>query len=143
MPGIVRHVPPVLFQLVTFWNMTSPFSTQMSTFCVTGDKKNVDAAVEMLKLLIAEGNSDVLAAGGNNGINHMAVGNGNSNNNNNNGSINSYHERRGSGSMGMRGPPVGGEVGHRLVTMGSDLSRSEGSPATAPCRFVLLGGIRL
>ncbi|CAM9727941.1 unnamed protein product, partial [Scytosiphon promiscuus] len=35
---------------------------KMSTFCVTGDRKNVDAAVVMLKRLIAEGNADPQAA---------------------------------------------------------------------------------
>ncbi|CAM9924035.1 unnamed protein product, partial [Hapterophycus canaliculatus] len=35
---------------------------KMSTFCVTGDRKNVDAAVAMLKRLISEGNADPQAA---------------------------------------------------------------------------------
>lgn len=113
----------------------------MSTFCVTGEKKNVDAAVAMLNRLIAEGNSETLAAASgmhhNNG--HMHPG---PPANNAHGMMpNSHHpDRRGvpGGGIGggMRGPMPGAELGHRLGRMGSDMSRSEGSPATAPCRSV-------
>ncbi|CAN0102450.1 unnamed protein product, partial [Sphacelaria rigidula] len=110
---------------------------KMSTFCVTGEKKNVDAAVAMLNRLIAEGNSETLAAAGMNHNNgHMHPG---PPTNNGHGMMpNSHHpDRRGlpGGGIGggMRGPMPGGDLVHRLARMGSDMSRSEGSPATAPC----------
>lgn len=119
----------------------------MSTFCITGEKNNVDAAVSMLKRLIAEGNSELLVAGavGGNNNNHNHgnnVGNGSVNGaisnmtNGINGNLNGHLDRRGSGvgGVGVRGP--GGEFGHRLGRVGSDMSRSDGSPTTAPCRWV-------
>lgn len=139
---------------------------QMSTFCVTGDRKNVDAAVAMLKRLIAEGNSELLAANGHNTINNAPGGITNglpgavpggipgavpggigpggmvSANGAANGVVNG--DRRvlagGGGVGGVARGPVGGagEVVQRLGRVGSDMSRSDGSPPTAPCRFVVL-----
>lgn len=121
---------------------------QMSTFCVTGDRRNVEAAVSMLKRLIMEGNSEVQA---NNNVNgHNANGlpgniNGNINghiNGNINGIINGNNngDRRG-GPVGIRGSAPGpGDVGQRMGRIGSDVmvSRNEKSPRTAPCRSVFL-----
>lgn len=113
----------------------------MSTFCVTGDRKNVDTAVAMLKRLIAEGNSEVLAANANvnangnvnanNGIVNAGIANGNIINGNiANGNIingNNMDRRGPGGGVGIRGP--GGDMGYGLGRLGSD-----GSPPTAPCR---------
>ncbi|CAM9909110.1 unnamed protein product, partial [Laminaria digitata] len=132
---------------------------KMSTFCVTGDRKNVDNAVAMLKRLIAEGHTEPPQAntnsiGNGNGnvvdggvpggpvglVNGSANGsiNGNINGNNINGSVNGHGgDRRGLGPSGMRGVGVGaggaGELGHRMGRIESDMSRSDGSPPTAPC----------
>ena len=140
---------------------------QMSTFCVTGDRKNVDNAVAMLKRLIAEGHTEPPPANANSNI----VGNGNVvdgapggpvghvngsvNGNINghvtsnvNGNVNGHGgDRRGHGPSGMRGAGMGvgvgaagvGELGHRMGQIESDMSRSDGSPPTAPCRFVGFG----
>lgn len=149
---------------------------QMSTFCVTGDRKNVDSAVAMLKRLIAEGHTEPPPANGNpnivgngnvvdgvpggpvghvNGsVNGSVNGNVNGNinghvnghaNGNVNGNVNGHGgDRRGPGPSGMRGMGVGvgagpagvGELVHRMGQVESDMSRSDGSPPTAPCRFV-------
>ena len=50
---------------------------QMSTFCVTGDRKNVDNAVAMLKRLIADGHTEPPPANANANANIVGNGNGN------------------------------------------------------------------
>lgn len=94
----------------------------------------------MLKRLIAEGNVDPPpGASGNaqqqqHGHVNVNVTGGNGMNGNNNGG----GDRRGPGAAGgMRGPVgVAAELGQRLGRVGSDMSRSDGSPLTAPCRLV-------
>lgn len=126
----------------------------MSTFCVTGDRKNVDTAVSMLKRLIAEGNSEMLLAGNananvagggvngnvaNGSITNGSIANGSfasggniANGNIVNGNIvnGNNMDRRGPGGVGVRGS--GGEMSHGLGRLGGD-----GSPPTAPCRSAL------
>lgn len=114
-------------------DLNASWPGQMSTFCVTGHRKNADAAVAMLKRLIAEGNSEVFA---NNGVGPNANVNGGVSGNGNlngiglpNGTV--YTDQRGPGVRGAGGVV---ELGQRLARMGSDLSRSDESPSTAPCR---------
>lgn len=79
----------------------------------------MEAAVAILKRLIAEGNSDMLTpAGANSGLGSYANGN---------------RAGGGGGSSGGWGWP---EIGRGLGREGSELSRGRGSPPTAPCRFV-------
>lgn len=105
---------------------------QMSTFCVTGDRKNVDTAVSILKRLIAEGNSDMLTAS----TASAHVGDGHANGNHAGGG-GSSRERRDpmEGSSNSNMSRVWSETRHRLGRAGSELSRGDGSPPTAPCRF--------
>ena len=105
----------------------------MSTFCVTGDKKNVDDAVRILKRLIAEGNAEMLAASS-----HASGGDGSFANGDVNGRGRTG-EQRNPGSASSRGWR---EMGHRIFQDGHDLSRQDGSPPTAPCRSVrVFGGL--
>lgn len=119
----------------------------MSTFCVTGDRKNVDKAVAMLKRLIAEGSVEHerthgAPAGGNGNI---AGGNTKQQQQqqhhhhqqqlqqqNNGGGDRRVIPPGSGGGAGMRGPA--GDLAQRLSHIGSDMSHSDGSPPTAPCR---------
>ncbi|CAM9638831.1 unnamed protein product, partial [Ectocarpus sp. 12 AP-2014] len=128
---------------------------KMSTFCVTGDRKNVDKAVAMLKRLIAEGSVEHerthgAPAGGNGNIaggntkqqqhqqhhlqqqqqhhhhHHQQL-----QQQNNAGGDRRVIPPGSGGGAGMHGPA--GDLAQRLSHVGSDMSHSDGSPPTAPC----------
>lgn len=79
----------------------------------------MEAAVAILKRLIAEGNSEMLTPAGTNG-----------------GLVSYANGNRAGGIGGSSGGWGWPEIGRGIGREGSELSRGRGSPPTAPCRFV-------
>lgn len=102
---------------------------QMSTFCVTGERKSVDTAVSILKRLISEGNSETLTAT----TAGAHVGDSHANGNYTGGGGSSRDPMESSSNSNMS--RVWSDTRNRLRREGSELSHGDGSPPTAPCRF--------